>query len=73
MRILILIPIRDIHTEEETLARWNAGKDFLIRTIGVRGTYASIRDMANIKDDFDQVYIRYNDGLSTVTVYSKER
>lgn len=72
MSTLILVPAYgDYETEMETVQAWNDGKDFVIRTIGVRGTYASIRDMDEITKDFDMVYIRYRQSQEIVTVYSK--
>lgn len=74
MNTLVLIPAYgvDYETESETLEAWNGGKDFLIRTLEVRGSYASIRDIEYIKEDYDQVYIRYNKEMDIVVVYEKE-
>lgn len=73
MKTLILIPAYGARyvTEGAVINAWNVGHDFEIRTIGVRGTYASKRDMDEITKHFDQVYIRYNDDQDIAIVYQK--
>jgi hypothetical protein len=70
---LVLTPAygKDYVTEDEAKTAWNAGEDFIIRTLEVRGTYASIRDLEAIKEKFRMVYIRFNKEMDTVTVYEE--
>lgn len=72
MATLILVPAyMDYATEIAVKHAWDIGQDFIVSTIGVRGTYASIHDMDAIKKDFDLVYIRYHGGAEIAVVYEK--
>lgn len=74
MSTLILVPAygKDYQTESEVMESWNAGNDFIIRTLNVRGTYASIRDLDSIKEAFSLVYIRYDKGNQIAVVYDNQ-
>jgi hypothetical protein len=53
-------------TRAEVLEAWNANKDFVIRTVGVRGTYVSKSDL--IGTDVTSVKIWFHGGMDYVVI-----
>jgi len=61
--MLIIVPIgHDCKTEDDVKAAWEAGKEFLVRTIGpYDGARLSCRDLDFIKSKrFTSIKIRFN-------------
>jgi hypothetical protein len=61
---MFLLPAygRSYKTKQEALSAWNSGKDFQI----YRGPYCSKRDIDQLHDLADRVYIQYDNGIVEV-------
>ena len=59
---------RDYATAAEALAAWGEGKDFIIMTPGIGGTYINKEDAARYAPPGTEVRIRYNKRADRVDV-----
>ncbi len=57
---------RDYRSGKAALADWNAGKDFMIQSVGIGGTYINKQDAD--ADETLSILIRYNQMRGVVAV-----